>query len=137
MNTETIKTLLLFTGAGGILLGLLMMFVTTYYLNHSKRRARLIELVWGTENEYYRGKKMDWVMCNYVFSGSTFTAWRMKIGLTTKKQKQVGSYGYPMLHKNQNYLKLLTEFPFFVKWEASKIVFILLGFLCWILSDVL
>jgi hypothetical protein len=111
-------------------LGVMMMFVTTIYINRSKKRRRLIELGFGRNNEWYRGKKMDFFMANFVYSGITFTAWRMKVGLVSKKQKELGAYAFPELHKHNNYNKLLQEFPFFVKWEMTKMAIIFLGLIC-------
>ena len=107
-------------GMTGFILGISMMFVTKHYLNHSSRRRRYIELIWGPDNEWHNGKRFDFVIANFIIPGSTFTAWRMKIGLMTRHQKAMGAHAYPALHMNSNYIKLLEEFRFFVRWECSK-----------------
>jgi hypothetical protein len=124
-----LKNVIVITAFCSLMLGFFTMFITKAYLNKSKRRQRLIELIWGVDNEYFRGKKFDFVMANYVIAGCIFTAWRMKKGYVTKTQKAIGSYGYPMLHTNQNYNKLLIEFSFFAYWETLKIMFTLIFFL--------
>ena len=106
-----------------------MMFGTKYYLNNSKRRKRFIELIWGINNEWYRGKKFDIVMANIFVANAPLIAWRMKIGWITKKQMESGAYIYPALHRNLNYLLLLEEFKFFVRWEAIKAMLLLVGIL--------
>jgi hypothetical protein len=107
-------------GIASLILTPLMMLGTQIYLNRTTHRQRLIELVWGKDNNWYRGQNFDFVMANFVFSGSTFAAWRLKAGLLTKSQRKSGSYAYPNLHNNNNYNKLLSEFPFFVRWEFTK-----------------
>jgi hypothetical protein len=111
------------------IISIAMMFGTKYYLNNSKRRKRFIELIWGTDNEWYNGKKFDVVMANIFVANAPLIAWRMKIGWITKKQMQLGAYAYPALHKNLNYLLLLEEFKFFVRWEAIKAMLLLVGIL--------
>lgn len=111
------------------LIGIFMMFVTKCYVNRSKRRRRLIELIFGVSNGWYQGESFDLVMANLFVSGATFTAWRMKLGFVTKKQKEMGAYAYPALHKDFNYIKLLDEFKFFVGWEAVKAALIVISLL--------
>jgi hypothetical protein len=107
-------------GIASLIFTLLMMLGTQIYLNRTVHRQRLIELVWGKDNNWYRGQNFDFVMANFVFSGSTFAAWRLKVGLLTEAQRKSGSYAYPNLHNNNNYKKLLSEFPLFVRWELTK-----------------
>ena len=118
--TAKILATLITGGIASLILTPLMMLGTQIYLNRTTHRQRLIELVWGKDNNWYRGQKFDFVMANFVFSGSTFAAWRIKVGLLTKAQKKSGSYVYPDLHNNNNHKKLLLEFPFFVGWEFTK-----------------
>ena len=129
MNTEQklIATIAI-AGGAGLLLGILMMFITKSYLNRFKRRKRYIELIWGVDNEWYNGKNFDFFMANYLVASSTFTAWWMSNGLLTGKLMRKGSYIFPTLHKDNNYIKLLQEFPFFVKWEFVKVIIIILSF---------
>lgn len=100
---------------------LAMCFITKQYLNTTPKRKILIELIFGKDNEWYRlEKKFDFVMANAVLPGSTVAAWRMKKGIGTKRQRAHGAYAFPNLHVNHNYLRLLDEFPFFVRWEFAK-----------------
>ena len=129
MNTEQkLIAIIAIAGGAGLLLGILMMFITKSYLNRLKRRKRYIELIWGTNNEWYNGEKFDFFMANYLVASSTFTAWWMRNGLLTAKLMRKGSYIFPMLHKDDNYIKLLHEFPFFVRWEFTKVIIIILSF---------
>ena len=50
----------------GGLIPLLMMVVTWLYVNKTPRKQRLIELGYGTNNDWYRGKKIDFVDANYI-----------------------------------------------------------------------
>ena len=127
INQQKIMYLTTYACAIGLLLGILMAFITKSYLNRSKRRQRYIELIWGTENQWHSGEKFDFFMANYVISSSPFTAWWMKSGFFTKKLKSKGSYLFPMLHREYNYLKLLDEFPFFVRWEFTKAILLLIS----------
>ena len=45
-----------------------MMIVTWQYINKTPRRQRLIELGYGVNNDWYRGKKVDFIDANYIFS---------------------------------------------------------------------
>lgn len=139
MSNEAIKTIYLFAGAGGIIVALLMMIGTTLYLNRSKRRARLFELGYSKQSKWYQGEKVDFFTANYAISHMVLIAWMMKrkMGWHMKKIMRTGVAMAPNLHIDKNYEKFLEEFPFFVRWEAIKMILILLGFLSWILSDVL
>jgi hypothetical protein len=118
-----LTNIILITCSCTTLLGFFMMFGTKSYLNRSKRRQRLIELTLGIDNEYYRGKKFDFVMANYVMSTAIPGAWRMKnVGMSNKLSDK-GSIMFPALHLNGNYTKLLTEFIVFARWETIKIIF--------------
>ena len=116
-----------------LIVGIAMMFGTKHYLNSSARRKRFIELIWGVDNEWYRGKKFDIVMANMFVATAPLIAWRMKIGWVSKRQMELGAYAYPALHRNFNYIKLLDEFKFFVRWEALKATLILVGVLSMII----
>lgn len=110
-----------------LLLGIVMSFFTKIYLNRFRGRQRFIELIWGVENNWYKGKKFDFVTANIFVGGATFTAWRMKVGLQTKKQAATGAFAYPELHRNYNYKKLLEEFSLFVWWEFVRNFLLLSG----------
>lgn len=128
MDKQEYLQLIIASVAGvSLIFGIAMTFGTRVYLNRSRRRWRYIELIWGVDNEWYRGKKFDFLMAGIFVAGATFTAWRMKAGLQTKKQKQLGAYAYPELHKNGNYLKLLQEFSNFVLWEFARNAMLLLA----------
>ena len=113
------------TSMTGAILGVMMMFITKFYLNRSTRRGRLIELIFGRNNTWYHGKEFDFVTANYVIPGSLFSAWRLKTGMITSRQKENGIYAYPSLHKNGNYLILIKEFRFFTIWEIAKAIIII------------
>lgn len=115
-------------GMSGMVLGLLMMLATRTYLNRSSRRNRIIELIWGTHNEWHKGKPFDFVVANVIIPSSTFAAWRMKHGLTTPRQKAAGSFAFPALHQNKNYMALLNEFSAFAAWEAAKAIILFASF---------
>lgn len=112
-----------------LFVGIGMTFGTKLYLNRSKRRDRYIELVFGTDNDWYKGRRFDFLMAHLLGAPAILTAWRMRVGFVTEKQKSMGAYAYPMLHRNFNYLKLLNEFRLFALWEALKIVFLIAGVL--------
>lgn len=118
----------------GLFVGICMSILTKIYLNRFQGRKRYIELIWGVENDWYKGKNFDFIMANVFVSGATFTAWRMKVGLQTKKQSEVGAYAYPELHKNYNYKKLLEEFSTFVLWEFLRNVLLLTAFFAMFVS---
>lgn len=121
-------------GMSGMLLGVLMMLATRAYLNRSSRRSRIIELIWGTNNEWHNGKPFDFVVANFIIPSSTFTAWRMKYGYTTQRQRSAGSFAFPALHQNQNYTALLNEFSAFAAWEAAKAIILFASFALLILG---
>lgn len=131
---EVIVTTCAMMGMSGILLGVLMMFATRAYLNRSSRRNRIIELIWGTNNEWHNGKPFDFVVANFIIPSSTFTAWRMKNGLTTQRQRSAGSSAFPALHQNKNYTALLNEFSAFAAWEAAKAIILFASFSALILG---
>lgn len=129
MSRESVSITLAFGGGIPLLLGVLMMFVTKYYLNNSKKRFRLIELIWGFDNEWHKGKRFDFVMANHVIPSCVFTAWLMNSGVASKELMTRGSFEFPMLHRDSNYEKLLNELRFFVRWELAKATLIFIGFL--------
>lgn len=132
MTAERLADFLLIVvvaAGAGLILGLMMCIGTKVYLNRSKRRQRYIELIWGTDNEWYRGKKFDIFMANLFVANAPLIAWRMKIGWVSKRQMELGAYAYPALHRNLNYIKLLEEFKFFVRWEVVKTALLLVGLL--------
>lgn len=128
MIREDLIDLFAVVGMIGLLVGITMSVLAKVYLNRFAGRQRLIELIWGQNNELHQGKKFDFVMASIFVGGATFAAWRMKVGLQTKKQKKLGAYAYPELHKNGNYLKLLQEFSSFVWWEFARNSILLLAF---------
>lgn len=113
----------------GIPIGLLMMIVTTLYLNHSKRRARLFELGYSRQSKWYQGEKVDFFTANFAISHMVLIAWMMKrkMGWHMKKIMRTGVAMAPNLHIDKNYEKFLEEFPFFVRWEAIKMIFMSIG----------
>ncbi|MBP7484422.1 MAG: hypothetical protein KA781_03865 [Aquabacterium sp.] len=122
ITRDSVVTTCAMMGMSGMLLGLLMMFATRAYLNRSSRRSRIIELIRGPHNEWHNGKPFDFVVANFIIPSSTFTAWRMKNGFITQRQRRAGSFAFPALHQNKNYTALLNEFSAFAAWEAAKAI---------------
>lgn len=120
MNRDFIYDFSMAVTVFGLLIGIIMSIITKMYLNRLKTRRRFIELIWGVDNDWHKGKSFDFIMANVFAAGATFTAWRMQVGLQTKKQGEIGAYAYPELHRNNNYKKLLQEFPFLVRWEFTR-----------------
>lgn len=125
-NCVDIITFASIIGGVCLVLSLIMMIITWQYVNRSKKRRRLIELIWGRSNDWYEGKPFDFFMANYVISGCIFVAWRFKHNIVTKNQRHRGAVAYPNLHFDGNYLKLLNEFKFLTHWETVKIFMIFL-----------
>lgn len=129
MSREDFETLFLMAGGLGIVLGFLMSFVTMWYLNHSKRRGRLFELGYSKESDWYKGAKVDFYMANLFVANMGTLAYLMKRGWAHKRSMAGGIAAVPNLHINKNYEKFLAEFPFFVRWEATKFVLLMIGFI--------
>ena len=104
-----------------------MMIVTWLYVNKTPRKQRLIELGYGTDNEWYRGKKIDFVDANYVISLMSGAAIGMIFRKNILHMKLKKLLLVPNLHNTENYLKLRNEFPFFYYWELFKYLFIAFG----------
>ena len=60
-----------------------MMVVTWLYVNKTPRKQRLIELGYGTNNDWYRGKRIDFVDANYIVSLVTVVSY----GMSFRKNK--------------------------------------------------
>ena len=125
---------MLFGGLFFVIIPIPMMIVTWLYVNKTPRKQRLIELGYGTDNAWYRGKWIGFVDANYVISlmvSGAFVAShlyflikrRRKQGKKTEAQFDL----FPNLNKDENYLKLRKEFPFFYYWESLKYLFIAFG----------
>ena len=122
---------------GGVcfmLIPLPMMVVTWLYVNKTPRKQRLIELGYGTNNDWYRGKKIDFVDANYLLPMIVFGAFvagnlyfviqrRKKQGKKTEAQFDL----IPNLHNDENYLKVKREFPFFYYWILTMFVLVAFG----------
>ena len=115
---------------GGVcfmLIPLPMMVVTWLYVNKTPRKQRLIELGYGTNNDWYRGKKIDIVDANYIISLSAVVSYGMRFRKNTLKKPVVLFSLAPNLHLHNNYDKLIDEFGFFVRWETVKYLLIAFG----------
>ena len=111
----------------GGLIPLLMMVVTWLYVNKTPRKQRLIELGYGTNNDWYRGKKIDIVDANYIISLSAVVSYGMRFRKNILKKPVVLFSLAPNLHLHNNYDKLIDEFGFFVRWETVKYLLIAFG----------
>ena len=110
-----------------MLIPLPMMVVTWLYVNKTPRKQRLIELGYGTNNDWYRGKKIDIVDANYIISLSAVVSYGMRFRKNTLKKPVVLFSLAPNLHLHNNYDKLIDEFSFFVRWETVKYLLIAFG----------
>lgn len=104
-----------------------MFIVTWLYVNKTPRKQRLIELGYGTNNDWYRGKRIDFVDANYVISLMAGVSYGMRFRKNKLKKPTVMFSLAPNLHLNENYNKLINEFGFFVKWESVKYILIIFG----------
>ena len=104
-----------------------MFIVTWLYVNKTPHKQRLIELGYGTNNDWYRGKRIDFVDANYVISLMAGVSYGMRFRKNKLKKPTVMFSLAPNLHLNENYNKLINEFGFFVKWESVKYILIIFG----------
>lgn len=118
MNTSAARDILMLISVVGMVVFFAMMIGTYAYLNKSKNRYRLLELGYNNSEWHERGK-VDFVTANFVISNSVFAALLLSHRKKTKKQIKQNSIA-PSIHTNENYQKLLTEFPGFVRWEIAK-----------------
>jgi hypothetical protein len=125
-----VATAMLFGG----FIPILMMIVTWLYVNKTPRKQRLIELGYGTDNKWYRGKKIDFVDANYVISlmvAGAFVASHLYFLIKRRREQGKKTEAqfdlFPNLHRDENYLKLRQEFPFFYYWVLTMAVFVLFG----------
>lgn len=118
MNTSAARDILMLISVVGMVVFFAMMIGTYTYLNKSKNRYRLLELGYNNSEWHERGK-VDFVTANFVISNSVFAALLLSHRKKTNKQIKQNSIA-PSIHTNENYQKLLTEFPGFVRWEIAK-----------------
>ena len=111
----------------GGLIPLLMMVVTWLYVNKTPRKRRLIELGYGTNNDWYRGKKIDFVDANYIVALVPAAAFGMIFRKKILKMKLKKLLLVPNLHNDENYLKVRHEFPFFYYWILTMFVLVVSG----------
>ena len=124
---EPYDWLMLIGGVCFMLIPLPMMVVTWLYVNKTPHKQRLIELGYGTNNDWYRGKKIDIVDANYIISLSAVVSYGMRFRKNTLKKPVVLFSLAPNLHLHNNYDKLIDEFGFFVRWETVKYLLIAFG----------
>ena len=109
-----------------------MMIVTWLYVNKTPRKQRLIELGYGTNNDWYRGKRIDFVDANWVLPMMVSVAfvWKKLSFLLKRHKKPLQPFDLtPNLHKDIYYLKLPIEFPFFYYWVLTCFSFMIFGML--------
>ena len=104
-----------------------MMIVTWLYVNKTPRKQRLIELGYGTDNAWYRGKWIGFVDANYLFAMLPTVAYAMRFRKDFLGKKIPEMTLTPNLEFNDNYNKLLNEFKFFVRWVITMVLFIAFG----------
>ena len=104
-----------------------MMVVTWLYVNKTPRKQRLIELGYGTNNDWYRGKKIDFVDANYIVALVPAAAFGMIFRKKIFKMKLKKLLLVPNLHNDENYLKVKREFPFFYYWILTMFVLVVSG----------
>ena len=65
------------------------MFIATWlYVNKTSRKQRLIELGYGTNNDWHRGKRIDFVDANYIVSLVTVVSYGMSFRKNKLKKKR-------------------------------------------------
>ena len=111
-----------------------MMAVTWLYVNKTPRKQRLIELGYGTNNDWYRGKRIGFVDANYVLSMivvGAFVGSKLHFLIVRRKKQGKKTEGQfdltPNLHQDENYLKVKREFPFFYYWILTMFVLVMFG----------
>ena len=106
----------------------LLMFIGTWlYVNKTPRKQRLIELGYGTNNDWYRGKWIDFVDANYIISLMPGVAYAMRfrkgiLGKDIPDMTLTNKQEY-----DNNYNKLIYELKFFIRWELIKYFLIFFG----------
>ena len=124
---EPYDWLMLIGGVCFMLIPLPMMVVTWLYVNKTPRKQRLIELGYGTNNDWYRGKKIDFVDANYIVALVPAAAFGMIFRKKIFKMKLKKLLLVPNLHNDENYLKVKREFPFFYYWILTMFVLVVSG----------
>jgi hypothetical protein len=109
------------------LTGIAMMIATAVYLNTSNNRFRIFELGYSKESEWYRTGKVDFFTANHLMGFMPLAAFRMRGGWRSERARQLGTPLAPYLHINNNYKKLLNEFPKFAKWVTIKFIMLFIG----------
>jgi hypothetical protein len=109
---------------------LFMLIVAYFYVNHTKRKVRLVELGYGLNNKWARGKRIDIVDSTMLFAQMPFAAKAMKLGRKIHGGKLLGYVLAPNLIHDQNYLKIWQEFRFYCIWTTSCLLIGFLGAIC-------
>ena len=110
-----------------------MFIVTWIYVNKTPRKQRLIELGYGTNNDWHRGKRIDFVEANWILPMMVIGAFVLRhlTYFIKRNKKPLQPFDLtPNLHNNTNYLKLPKEFPFFYYWVLTTFSSIAIGILC-------
>lgn len=117
-----------------IFIPLVMLIVAYFYVNHTKRKVRLVELGYGLNNKWARGKRIDIVDSTMLFAQMPFAAKAMKLGRKIHGGKLLGYVLAPNLIHDQNYLKIWQEFRFYCIWTTSCLLIGFFGAICSFLS---
>ena len=104
-----------------------MMIVTWLYVNKTPRKKRLIELGFGTNNAWYRGKWIGFLDASFLFGGMAFIAYAMILRKDILGKKIPDMDFFPNLAFNNHYNKLLIEFRWFSRWTLMEFFITLFG----------
>ncbi len=107
-----------------------MLIVAYLYVNNPKHKIRLVELGYGLNNDWAKGKRIDFVDSAMLFGSMSLSAYIFKLGHLFGKTNPAQSFVHPNLHRDQNYLKLLREFSFFSFWSISTFFVVVYGMTC-------
>jgi hypothetical protein len=107
-----------------------MLIVAYFYVNHTKRKVRLVELGYGLNNKWARGKRIDIVDSSMLFAQMPPLAKVLKLMRKFRGDKQPEQDLFPYLNRDQNYLKIWQEFRFYCIWTTSCALICLFGAIC-------
>jgi hypothetical protein len=102
----------------------------SYYFNrHPEAKKRYIELTCGLDS-HYMNQKLDYFDFQIAGLGnaalmSYVWRWRVKRGLKIRVSPLLGN-----IHRDQNYLKVIEEFPRLMKIQSICVCMVISGILC-------
>lgn len=106
----------------GVLISIIMMIGSTVYLNKSAHRFRFFELGYSKNSDWYKSGKVDFFTTNIIMSNAIIAAIVLKKSNPSSKLRKNGAAIAPVIHVDENYVKLLDEFPWLVRWELVKFI---------------